>query len=343
VYLEGRNRRNEVRRNEFAGFGANAVCLLGSRLKHPMFNSVSDNHIHDGGVINKYTAGIFLGMSDGNLISHNRIERLPHHAINLSNSPYGRNIVEYNDIRWVDQEVADSAAINCWMEEPNSPDAPRCGHVIRFNRISDVWGCEVIEGKVGRSALYPTSGIYLDNYTSNCVVYGNLVTRCANAGILVHAGRNNLIENNVVADCGVGFRLQDYVSGMEFWKPMAGFMTGNHFLGNIVSLSGEKALLFSLHRWTDDVLARSEGNLYYHAGGRPFTIEHTTHSPGEEEIATFEQWRAQGYDAGSIVADPLFVDAARDDFRLRPDSPAFRQGFLAIPLDRIGTRPREGR
>ena len=29
----------------------------------------------------------------------------------------------------------------------------------------------------------------------NCVVYGNLVVRCANAGILVHARRSNLTAN----------------------------------------------------------------------------------------------------------------------------------------------------
>jgi hypothetical protein len=36
------------------------------------------------------------------------------------------------------------------------------------------------------------------------------------------------------------------------------------------------------------------------------------------------------------VADPRFVDVARDDFRLKPDSPAFALGFKPIPVEKIG-------
>lgn len=57
------------------------------------------------------------------------------------------------------------------------------------------------------------------------------------------------------------------------------------------------------------------------------------------EVAKSDEWQAwqeQGADRDSLVADPLFVDATRGDYRLRADSPAFRLGFQALPLDRIG-------
>ena len=38
----------------------------------------------------------------------------------------------------------------------------------------------------------------------------------------------------------------------------------------------------------------------------------------------------------SVIADPLLVDPENDDFRLQPESPAFRLGFQAIDFSRIG-------
>ncbi len=55
-----------------------------------MFNQVTDNHIHHCGVFNKYVAGVFLGVSDGNLVVHNRIEDMPASAINLGQNSFGK-------------------------------------------------------------------------------------------------------------------------------------------------------------------------------------------------------------------------------------------------------------
>jgi parallel beta-helix repeat protein len=55
-----------------------------------------------------------------------------------------------------------------------------------------------------------------------------------------------------------------------------------------------------------------------------------------ELLDEWTSWQANGVDSKSIIADPLFVDAAKDDYRLRPESPAFKLGFKPIPLDKIG-------
>ena len=58
-----------------------------------------------------------------------------------------------------------------------------------------------------------------------------------------------------------------------------------------------------------------------------------------EEVVAHDEWQSwqkQGMDLHSLVADPLFVDRDHDDFRLRPESPAWALGVQPIPWDRIG-------
>jgi hypothetical protein len=143
IYLERYNYRNVIQRNEITYAGANAIVLIGDCPFHPMFNEVVDNHIHHAGVILNFIAGVFLGTSDVNVIAHNSIHHMPHHAVNLGSNGLGRNYIEYNEIRQVCQEIADTGAINCWMDVPGlwiDAYTERSGHVIRNNLIVDVPG-----------------------------------------------------------------------------------------------------------------------------------------------------------------------------------------------------------
>ncbi len=53
-------------------------------------------------------------------------------------------------------------------------------------------------------------------------------------------------------------------------------------------------------------------------------------------FSEWEAWQAKGLDLHSRIAQPLFVDQAAGDYRLRPDSPAFELGFKPLPLDEMG-------
>jgi len=56
-------------------------------------------------------------------------------------------------------------------------------------------------------------------------------------------------------------------------------------------------------------------------------------------IYDLEGWQAQGYDKHSVFADPLFVDPANGDYRLRPDSPAHALGFESFATNQFGLLP----
>lgn len=77
--------------------------------------------------------------------------------------------------------------------------------------------------------------------------------------------------------------------------------------------------------WSDDKVKLGH-NLYWRSDGQPIDFNGMS----------FEQWQATGKDASSIVTDPLFVDAAHDDFRLREDSPAKKIGFVPFDASKAG-------
>jgi hypothetical protein len=55
-----------------------------------------------------------------------------------------------------------------------------------------------------------------------------------------------------------------------------------------------------------------------------------------EMLDEWSAWQALGFDEHSLVADPGFVNADKDDYRLEADSPAVKLGFKPIPVEKIG-------
>ena len=220
-------------------------------------------------------------------------------------------------------------------------DTERCGHVIRFNYIADIYGLENVDGKLVRCRNFPVGGIYLDNMTSNCVVYGNIIARVGMIGILMHNGKNNLIENNVIVDSPVGIKFQDVIVSLRAFTRYAGFMTGNVLHRNIYSRTrpGSIPIAFEVERGEDRVVAFCDENLYHGVAGSACRVrQRNWRDAGKNRDYTGEEWQRLGFDEGSLVGDPLFVDPSKDDYRLQPDSPALKLGFIPIPAEKIGIR-----
>ncbi|MFM2212679.1 MAG: hypothetical protein RL639_1873, partial [Verrucomicrobiota bacterium] len=72
----------------------------------------------------------------------------------------------------------------------------------------------------------------------------------------------------------------------------------------------------------------NRGNVYWNVSARPVTFT--------DKKLPLAAWQQTGQDVGSLVADPLFVDAAKRDFRLRPGSPALALGILSIDVSAMG-------
>ena len=356
IRLHGYNGHHRIARNTFVGCGAQAICLahldfwpydfppvwrdneaqferMSSQLPWAVGNTICGNHIHHCGVIDNFGAAIHVhGMNTrDNRFCHNHVHDQPHHAIYFSMG-FGHNHIEYNDLHDLCYVMADAGGVyhNRWSILPDDPVLGK-HNVVRHNLIQRVNGVHHAVEPVADATLAPpherirmphfTWGMYYDNSPRRAHVYGNITVGNVWGGIFLGGGfaepADNLVENNIFIDS------MEY----QFDLGMSEQARGNRFLRNIVVQLNPEAWL--LRATTLNGVAECDHNVYFAGPGVALRCN------GLED-PSFESWRKLGYDAHSVVADPLFVDAANGDYRLQPDSPALKLGFQQIPVDRIG-------
>lgn len=106
------------------------------------------------------------------------------------------------------------------------------------------------------------------------------------------------------------------------------------FINNIVYL--DQGRLFMYEQWPHYEKYISK-NIYWRTDRQPFVFAGQEWNEWRQQRMTPSSYfRGTPMDAGLRIADPKFVDAAKRDFRLKPDSPALALGFKPIDLDEIG-------
>lgn len=314
----------------FDNIGKYAVCLSGGRantitgsdishsaeggvlLLKTAGNTVSDNHIHDCGLVYKHIGGVILegAGTDDNLVEHNLIHDISRYGISLKSAGL-RNRIEYNRVLNTSLETCDTGAIEVTQQDREL----RSGSVIRNNVVGDSIGYSAD----GPKPVFMSWGIYLDSFAGGYTVTHNVAYRSSHGGVMLQGGKDNRVENNILVD---GAYSQVYVSNF------ANNSTGLVFQRNIVAYTNPAAVLFATGR-LDEKVIRIDRNLYFHAGGK---------EPVVRGRASWADWQKQGFDRNSVVADPLFVDPSQDNYSLRPDSPALRLGFEPIDTSTVGLK-----
>jgi Right handed beta helix region len=335
-----------IQGNEIAGTGASGIYIGGSVRDC----QVLDNEVHHCAVFDKYSAGIefpFYGgtaadvgpdtYTDRVTVAHNHLHDLPRDGIQLGANPFGRNVVEFNRVERAAAETIDAGAIRCHRVVSHlwgiAKMPPMAGHTIRHNVVVDTRGCGAQNGHIITPQPWPTFGIYLDEGSSNCTVFGNLVLR-SGTGAIMNPGASHIIENNLIVgnDVGVYYQAPAPFDGLP--SPLG----GNRLMRNIIEMSTPTSTAYTLRNWTKSTLAESDYNVYWNKSA-PCAIQ--TQSTGENHPTnrTLAEWQQVGFDAHSRVADPLFEDPASDNYGLKPRSPALEMGFIPIDVARAGIRP----
>jgi hypothetical protein len=337
-FAQGGCKDNTVVGNTMRDLGAGAVRIGCPDPTHDDAEetgrtTVTDNRIHDCGMVYFGAPSIVALQSSGNLIAHNEISGWCEWAITLGWSwsyfPLQNardNIVEYNHVHDFGGSVlTNHAAMYAMGIQP--------GTVFRYNLICN--------NRSNRS-----NGIILDAGAAAMRVEYNVLYNIQGGAMTCNFNNfGHVIQNNIFALCGNMLSR----SGDAGPQDQTGAAYRNIFYynsdkeqANTWWNSDKGQTLFHPNPWSNyDMVV--DYNLYFDASGKPPKFLDHDFAVWKEQSA--DHWRrmekGKGIDQNSIVADPLFVDPAKGDFRLKPESPAFKLGFRQIDLSTVGVRPRK--
>ncbi len=262
-------------------------------------NLVSKNHIHDGGITHHSAVGIWIGGSGHNTISRNHIHDLYYTGISVGWSwGYAYSPAVENIIEY--NHIHDIGRGLLSDMGGIYTLGPSQGTVLRGNLIHDV-----------QSYHYGGWGIYFDEGSTGILAENNIVYNTKTGGFHQHYGKENIVRNNIFA----------FAKEHQLQRTRQEEHISFTFENNIVYWT-EGPLLSG--NWTGDKF-KMDNNLYWNASGGP-----------AEFPDGIDAWHTRGLDVHSIIADPLFVDAAKYDFRLQKHSPALKLGFT--PIDKVGDK-----
>ena len=340
VFVNNYNRRVTIRGCHIAKAGANGVAFVGDRdaarvprdwndhsqsfakldhnpgpktANYPADCLVDDCLIYLSGRVEKQTAPVQIELSQGITVRHCSLYDVPRAGINIGDGCWGGHLIEYCDIFDTVMETGDHGSFNSWGRD-------------RFWRLSgldlnddkswevnkDVVLLDAVKTTIIRNNRWRCDhgwDIDLDDGSSNYHIYNNLLLH---GGLKNREGFRRLVENNIIVDSG-----------------------------------------FHPHVWykhSEDIVRRNIlwSEKYLPAGGMPTTPWgkemdcNLVHREGVSESRPATEMAKQSKrDEHSIIADALFVDAAKGDFRVKEGSPALKLGFVNFPMDQFGVQKSE--
>jgi hypothetical protein len=317
--------------------GHHGVSISGLGWGSPDVNHhhvVENNHIHHCGRLQGHGYGVRISQSGHNRIVHNEIHDMPRYGTTIKGLRYQvlkdsvegvtwenhwdylhsrNNLIAYNHIYRVNLDSQDTGAMESW--------GPGRDNVYDHNLVHDV----------GDYQFTLQSGMYLDDATDYFTVTNNIIYGVVGAGgdqPIFTKGIGNRIENNILI---VG---RDNVAGIRSME-MGGERGDSHeYLRNIIYIEEEEADVYGFINWNDTRVAASDFNLFWKAEGELSVGG----GPADGPLGNWLRLFNGRFDGNSVVADPLFVNPAKGDYRLREGSPALGLGFREIDTSEIGLK-----
>jgi hypothetical protein len=268
------------------------------------FNEIDNCIITHGGRFHASATAVWIGHASDNRVTHNEIGDHYYTGVSVGwvwgyrGSVAQRNLIAYNRIHTIGQgALGDMGGVYALG---TSFGTRVCNNVI-FNVDSYTYG---------------GWGLYPDEGSEGIVFENNLVYDTKDSSFHQHYGRDNIVRNNILA-----YSRQYQVAITRAEPHRSAVIEGNI----IYWAQPGQALGTPRYRGTEKARVEWRRNLWWCANG-----------PVDFNGKTLAQWQAEGRDTDGQVVDPLFVDAAARDFRLRPESPALAAGFIPFDSSKAG-------
>ena len=274
---------------------------------------VRDSILRHGGRVLEAGVGVLLVQASGCEIVHNDIYDFRYTGVSAgwtwgyAPTPVRNNRIDFNRIHHIGQgRLSDMAGIYTLGDSR--------GTTVNGNWITDVNGY--------RSGGSPAWGLYTDEGSRGILFASNLVERCRSGAVHQHFGRDNVFANNIFT----GF------DEFAVWRSKSEPHVTIELRNNIFYWTNPEAKAMTGRGSTSELTnVVADANIWWPAG------DAAEEKPSASFIgADWNAWRRLGHDASGRIADPLFVDPAKGDWRLKPDSPALKLGFRAFDWTEAG-------
>ena len=332
IFVNNYNRRVTIRACEIVKAGANGVAFVGDpqAVRSPLFEynqvqelakldrtpgpktrnypadcSVEDCLIHLTGRVEKQTAAVQIAMAQDITVRHCTIYDVPRAGINIGDGCWGGHVIEFCDVFDTVKETGDHGSFNSWGRDRYW--RPSIEEVNAWVKASpELPLLDVVKPVILRNNRWRCDhgwDIDLDDGSSNYEIRDNL---CLNGGLKNREGFHRVVENNVIVN--------------NSFHPHVWYAESQDvFRRNIVF--GPYQPIRVNQPWGKEC---------------NFNLVHQAGADGERSATKLQE--QSGRDKNSILADAMFVDVARGDYRVHEGSPALKLGFKNFPMDQFGVQ-----
>ena len=305
-------------------------------------NTIHNNIIHHCGELVWHGHGIFLWQSGDNKITNNWIHDVPRKAIGVAGvrcqilmKPWSDFDEASRTIRWNEIEATADSTLDA--QQRYFPYLHARNNLIKDNKatrtmlklsdgssinISGAGAGNIVDHNLLYNILY--TGFRTDDWQDETITRNNIVWNCG-GNAYIFKGFNQLY-NNIAVNVKKAVHMRAY--------PQQSFIPGAVIRNNIFMSNVEGFEVYKPASWPKNMNLQKPGkkkmpyeyvvenNVYYAEGAKEFL---------EAQIA-------EGIEQGTVVANPLFYNVEKGDFRLKKRSPALKNGFkpFDVSFDSFG-------